>query len=90
MGTVTRALFLQAADEGLHDQFTKEGLLGLYSAVVGVAVAQPQLCLGDGAKPNDIFARELFSKLMTVIETSPPPFDREVGVSRFSAFPPVM
>jgi hypothetical protein len=66
MGMVTRWLFLQAADEGLLDQFTKEGLLGLYSAVVGVAVAQPQLCLGDGAKPNDIFARELFSKLMTV------------------------
>lgn len=80
IGAVTRALFLQAAEEGLHDQFTRDGLLGLYSAVVGVAAEQPQLFLGDGGQPEDIFVRDLFTRLMTLVRDSPPPFNREVGV----------
>ena len=81
VGAVTRALFLNAAEDGLKDQFTKEGLLGLYTAALGVAAEQPKLFLGDGSKPEDQFAREMFTSLLGVLKTSPPPFDGEVGIA---------
>ena len=85
LGAVTRALFLEAAKDGLKDQFTREGLLGLYSAALGVAAERPQLFLGDGQHPEDELARELFSNFAGVLRDSPPPFDGEVGIALASA-----
>lgn len=85
LGAVTRALFLEAAEDGLKDQFTREGLLGLYSAALGVAAERPQLFLGDGQRPEDEFARELFSNFSNVLRNSHPPFDGEVGIALASA-----
>lgn len=81
LGAVTRALFLEAAEGGIKDQFTRDGLLGLYTAALGVAAEQPDLFIGDVSKPDDQFSRELFSKLLDVLQESPPPFDGEVGIA---------
>ena len=81
LGAVTRALFLEAAEDGLKDQFTREGLLGLYSAALGVATERPRLFLGDGQRPEDKLARELFSNFAGVLRDSRPPFDGEVGIA---------
>jgi len=85
VGVVTRALFLEAAKDGLGDEFTKEGLLGLYTAALGVAAEQPLLFLGDGSDPEDKFTQELFTTFMTILKDSPPPFDKEVGVALIGA-----
>ncbi len=85
LGAVTRALFLEAAKDGLKDQFTREGLLGLYSAALSVAAERPQLFLGDGQRSEDELARELFSNFAGVLRDSPPPFDGEVGIALASA-----
>ena len=85
LGATTRALFLEAAKDGLKDQFSREGLLGLYSAALGVAAERPRLFLGDGQRPEDELARELFSNFAGVLRDSPPPFDGEVGIALASA-----
>ena len=81
LGAVTRALFLEAAKDGLKDHFTREGLLGLYSAALDIAAERPQLFLGDGQRPDDELARNLFSNFAGVLHDSPPPFDGEVGIA---------
>lgn len=85
LGAVTQALFLEAAEDELKDQLTRDGLLGLYSAVLSVAAERPELFLGDDDKPKDKLTRKLFSNFATVLRGSPPPFDGEVGVALASA-----
>jgi len=85
LGAVSQALFLEAAENGLRDKLTPEGLLGLYKAALGVAAERPQLFLGDGQRSQDEFARELFANFAEVLSESPPPFDGEVGVALASA-----
>ena len=80
MGAVIQALFLEAAKDGLNDQFSKESMIGLYKAVLNVAAEKPQLFL-KGDDPDVDFCRELFSKFSGVFRDSPPPFNREVAVA---------
>jgi len=77
LGTLTQALFLEAAKDGLKDQFIREGLIGLYKAALDVAAEKPQLFL-EGEGPKVGFARDVFSKFAGVFKDSPPPFDGEV------------
>ncbi len=79
-GALTRAVFLEAAESGLQTQFTKDGLLGLYAAVLGVAAEQPQLFIRSDGGAEEAFARDIFAGFMTVLKDAPPPFDREVGL----------
>jgi hypothetical protein len=85
LGAVTRALFLEAAKDGLKDRFTKEGLLGLYSSVLGVAADRPELFIGPSSSEKEEFVRAIFSRFMDVLRNSPPPFDAEVGIQLASA-----
>jgi hypothetical protein len=84
IGALTQALFKQAAQTGLRDQFTKEGLINLYQSALEVAVQHPQLFLGDDEQPKDQLVRDLFMNFTTLLKDSPPPFDGSVG-SRLAA-----
>jgi hypothetical protein len=84
LGALTQALFLEAAKDGLKDQFVKEGLIGLYKAALNVAAEKPQLFL-EGEGPKVDFTRDVFSKFAGVFKHSPPPFDGEVVVALASA-----
>jgi hypothetical protein len=84
LGAVTQALFLEAAKDGLKDQFARDGLIGLYKAALNVAAEKPRLFL-KGEGPDVDFARDVFSKFAKVFKDSPPPFDGEVIVALASA-----
>ena len=79
LGALTQALLRQAADAPLTDQFTKEGLIGLYQAALGVAAERPQLFF-DGDAPDAALARDLLAGFATVLRAAPPPFDGDVGI----------
>jgi hypothetical protein len=81
LGAVTQALFLTAAEQRLSDVSSKERLLGLYTAVLTVAAQHPQLFLGDGQTAGDELNRKLFAEVLTLLQRSPPPFDREAGIA---------
>jgi len=80
LGAVTQSLFLEAAKDGLKDQFTRESLIGLYKAALNVAAKKPQLFL-EGEGPKVDFAHDLFSKFAEVFKNSPPPFDGELVIA---------
>lgn len=79
-GALTQALLKQAAETGITQQFSREGLLALYSAALDVAAERPQLFLGTGEEPEDELARDLLAGFANVLKGSPPPFDGDVGI----------
>ncbi len=83
MGAVTQALLVEAAENGLHDQFTKEGLIGLYQATLAVAKVKPELFI-VGNTPKHELARDALKSFASVLESSPPPFDHETGITLFA------
>jgi hypothetical protein len=80
IGAVTQSLFLEAASNGLKDEFTREGLIGLYKAALNIATENPQLFL-DGEGPKVDFARDLFLNFTKVLKKARAPFDGKVVVA---------
>jgi hypothetical protein len=85
VGALTQALLGQAAKTGLANQFTKEGLIELYRAALGVAAEKPHLFLRDDGKPQDHLAQDLIANFASVLAKTPPPFDGTVGVQLAAA-----
>ena len=85
IGELTQALLGQAAKTGLNNQFTKNGLIGLYRAALRVAAEKPQLFLDDNGDPRDRIAKDLISNFASVLMRTPPPFDGSVGVQLAAA-----
>lgn len=63
VGAVTRAVFLQVADTGIQDQFSRDGLVELTQAVFQVVADKPGLFVGDNEGRTDELARALVSDL---------------------------
>jgi hypothetical protein len=85
MGALTQALLGQAAITGLDNPFTKEGLIDLYKAALGVAVKQPHLFLDANGDPQEHLTQDLISNFSSVLMNTPPPFDGSVGVQLAAA-----
>ena len=80
LGAVTQALLVEAAEDGLRDQFKRDGLIGLYKSVLQVAVNQPELFIKDNVA-NEALARDALQSFSTALAKTPPPFDRTAGVT---------
>jgi hypothetical protein len=85
IGALTKALLGQAAKMGLNNQFTKNGLIELYRATLGVAAEKPHLFLNDNSDPPDHLAEDLISNFASVLMRTVPPFDGRVGVQLAAA-----
>lgn len=85
IGALTQALLGQAAKTGLNNQFTKDGLLDLYKAALGVAAEKPHLFLKDNGDPRDHLAKDLIANFASALMQSPPPFNGSVGVQLATA-----
>jgi len=85
IGALTQALLGQAAKTGLNNQFTKDGLLDLYKAALGVAAEKPHLFLKDNGDPQDHLAKDLIANFASALMQSPPPFNGSVGVQLAAA-----
>lgn len=79
-GSLTQAFFAQAAETGLENLFTREGLIDLYGAALDVAAKKPELFLGETASAGDELSRDLLSRFASVLKDARPPFDGKVGV----------
>ncbi len=84
LGAVTQALLLEATENGLRDQFSRDGLIGLYRAVLGVAATRPELFI-EGDKPREALARETLKSFADALTNSPPPFNKQTGIALASA-----
>ncbi|MCP3953103.1 MAG: hypothetical protein GY697_12925 [Desulfobacterales bacterium] len=79
MGALTQALLTQAAAIEYKNRFTKEGLLALYKAALGVAAKQPHLFHREDEDEKDAVAQALIAKYAEALIKSPPPFNGDVG-----------
>ena len=67
VGAVAGAVFLQLADTGLSDQFSRDGIIEIYSSVLEVIAEKPSLFLGSDSQPRDVLARDMLKNLATVV-----------------------
>ncbi len=79
VGALTQAVLGQAAKTGLDDAFIKDGLMGLYSAALGVAAEKPHLFIDGHGSPQDQLAKDLIQNFASVLMQTAPPFDGTVG-----------
>jgi hypothetical protein len=79
-GPVTQALLLQAAEDGLRNPFSRERLLGIHRALLGVAARRPELFVVGNA-PQQELARDALRAFAGILAASPPPFDRATGLA---------
>ncbi len=80
LGAVTQALLLEAAENGLEDQFSRDGKIGLYKAVLSVAATRPELFI-EGGQPKQALARDALKSFADVLANAPPPFNKETGIA---------
>jgi hypothetical protein len=78
VGAVTQALLGAALQDDLKTLFTQTGMVRLYRAALGVAVAKPELFF-EGQDASDEIARDLLSSLGTVLKDAPVPFTKSLG-----------
>ena len=79
MGALTKALLDQAAETGLEDAASTEGLIDLYQAALGVAARRPDLFFDASGNPQTRLAQDMMKNIAAVMKDSPPPFDGRVG-----------
>ena len=89
VGAVTQALLLEAAEDGLQNQFTQDSLIGMYEAVLGVAATRPDLFV-EGDTPQEALARDALKNFAGALAKSPPPFDKTTGITLASIAVDVM
>ena len=80
IGALTRALIEQGSKRGIDQVFTREGLIALYQAALGVAVERPELFLGDADTRAEATAQALFTAFADILRKNPPPFDGQLGI----------
>jgi len=81
LGAVVQALLMEAAEDGLRDQVRRDGLIGLYRAVLGVAATRPELFF-EGNKPEAALARDALKRFSgTLAAVKRPPFDKGTGLA---------
>lgn len=80
IGALTRALIAQGSKQGIDQVFTREGLIALYQAALGVAIERSQLFLGRTDTSVEKTAQALFSAFADTLRKNPPPFDGQLGI----------
>lgn len=80
IGALTKAMFTTAATQGLEKQFTKDGMIVLFRALVKVAADKPEMFVGrpDGSDADKI-ATDAFQKVMATLAKAPIPFKKDLG-----------
>jgi hypothetical protein len=79
VGAITAAVLDAAASGGLASVPTKEGLLSLYRAALGVAASRPELFI-KGGKPDAEAARNMLVAVTGALKQAPLPFNEQNAV----------
>ncbi|MFQ3249340.1 MAG: hypothetical protein ACI9O6_001148 [Glaciecola sp.] len=80
LGAITKALFVNAKEIGLDNQFSKQGLVSLYKASLEVVATQPSLFFDNDGSAKEQLISDAFSSMAGVLSKAEYPFDRQTGV----------
>ena len=81
IGALTKTLFDTAQEIGIEQQFTKDGLISTYQAVLGVIAEKPSLFIDNNGEPKQALLNELLGGLVSILKDSPSPYDKNVGIA---------
>jgi len=87
IGAVTNSLLLAIKDNGIADDLGREGMLRIYRAALDVAIAQPNLFVGEievNGKQTNI-GQVLLSDSAKLLKEQSPPFTRDLVIELVAA-----
>ncbi|WP_371195907.1 hypothetical protein [Glaciecola sp. SC05] len=80
LGAVTKALFINAKNIGITQQFTKQGLLSLYKVSLDLVAGQPALFFENDGSAKSQLIEGLFTDMASLLSEAEYPFDQQLGV----------
>jgi hypothetical protein len=87
LGAVTKSVLLAVKENGLSDDFGREGVLRIYRAALDVAIKQPDLFVGEieinGQKTN--IGQALLADTAKALRQNSPPFNRSLLIELVAA-----
>jgi hypothetical protein len=79
IGAVTNSILMAIKDDGLADDFGREGMLRIYRASLEVAIKQPQLFVAEASDgPQRSIGQALLADAAEVLKFKSPPFNRQL------------
>ncbi|WP_395339392.1 hypothetical protein PN836_014425 [Ningiella sp. W23] len=79
-GALTQSLFNTASEIGLEQQFTKEGLISTYQALLSIIAEKPNLFIKNNGEADSELIHALLGDLANTLKDTPFPYDRSVGI----------
>jgi hypothetical protein len=80
IGVLTQSVLVSIKDNGLQDDFSKEGLVRVYGSMLDAVINQPGAFLGDASSKADKLVEGLLVKSATTLKVKTPPFDKHLSV----------
>ncbi len=80
IGALTQAVFKTANDIGLEDQFTRDGLVSTYKALLTVVAEKPNLFIESNGEPSQTLLEGLLTGFANVVRQAPYPYNGQLGI----------
>jgi len=80
LGALTQSVLVSIKDNGLRDDFGKDGLVRVYGSMLDMVMLQPDLFLGDADSKADHLVRKILLDSATTLKSNTPPFNKPLAV----------
>jgi hypothetical protein len=79
-GALTQSVLVSIKDNGLQDDFGKQGLVRVYGSMLDTVMTQPDLFLGDADSKADHLVTKILLDSAATLKSKTPPFNKSLGV----------
>jgi hypothetical protein len=79
-GALTQSVLVSIKDNGLQDDFGKQGLVRVYGSMLDTVMTQPDLFLGDADSKADHLVTKILLDSAATLKSKTPPFNKPLGV----------
>lgn len=80
IGVLTQSLLVSIKDDGLKDDFGKEGLIRVYTSMLDAVIDQPGVFLGDAKSKADQLVSKILVDAAATLKSKSPPFNKPLAV----------
>jgi hypothetical protein len=80
IGLLTQSVLVSIKDNGLQDDFGKEGLMRVYGSILDAVINQPGVFLGDAKSKADRLADKILVNTAETLKLKSPPFNKPLAV----------
>jgi hypothetical protein len=80
IGILTQSLLVSIKDNGLQDDFSKQGLVRIYGAMLDAVMNQPAAFIGDADSKADRLVNKLLVNTASTLHSKSPPFNKPLAI----------